>query len=133
LFDTIIRKMPIRAGVSYGEMEADREKGIYVGKALVNAYEFEQEQEWIGGALTPDAQQVVVGRTPAARYDWWLVPFDVPLKGDIRRPCLAINWTQGVHALWRGWQPVPKDHAKKYKNAVDFHDEVCLQCGKSKK
>jgi len=41
-------QLPARGAISYGEFYADSANGIYVGRALVEAYETAESQEWIG-------------------------------------------------------------------------------------
>ena len=45
--------LPIRVGVAFGEFIADTRRSVYLGRALVDAYETEQQQDWIGGAYHP--------------------------------------------------------------------------------
>ena len=44
-----------RIGISYGEVCFDNREQIYVGKALVHAYELERKQEWCGAVLSQAA------------------------------------------------------------------------------
>jgi len=44
---------PIRAGVAYDDMFVDTERSVFVGQAIIKAYDLEQNQVWIGGAIDP--------------------------------------------------------------------------------
>jgi hypothetical protein len=46
---------PIRGAISYGDFFADVSKKIFVGKALVEAYQESESQNWIGLILSPSA------------------------------------------------------------------------------
>ena len=57
-------RFPFRLGLARGEAHIEPAAGIFVGRALVEAYETEQLQNWFGGALSPliadsDAEQVL--------------------------------------------------------------------------
>jgi len=134
----------IRCGVSYGEAYLDQENSIYVGKALIDAYNLEQQQAWCGAALTPTAVQRLPSEARSGKFPhWWTIPYDVPLKEEQQINTLAINWTWGIHHKrnfnflpWSGSSPEPTetdwqtqpDVCEKWKNTKTFHDKVCSQC-----
>jgi hypothetical protein len=77
---TIQTSTPVRAGVAYGEFSRCPKNELYVGKALVEAYEWEQCQEWVGGALSPTAAKKSP-RDKQGQKEWGLKLYDkVPLK-----------------------------------------------------
>lgn len=47
---SLSRNVPIRVGVAYGECTMTPERKLYIGKSLVDAYDTERSQNWIGGA-----------------------------------------------------------------------------------
>lgn len=143
IFETILHgSTRIRGGISYGELLVDSSNSIYVGKAIVDAYDLERRQQWAGAALTPTAYE----RVPAyARNgtlaDWWVIPHRVPCKSDESIDALAVNWTWGMHQM--GWQPrwhsdreMPNaidwanqpDVCQKFINTKAFHDAHCRWC-----
>jgi hypothetical protein len=72
--------------------------------------------------------------------DWWVVPYDVPLKEDKTLQTLAVNWTWGGHSWWRvSWSESKKlpdesdwaarpDVCAKFVNTKAFHKAVCRNC-----
>lgn len=78
--EMIHRGMPLRGAVTCGEFYADRERNVYVGPALVEAYEYAEKQDWIGYVLTPQAREKLSGTEfdPARSIDY--VEYDVPVK-----------------------------------------------------
>lgn len=127
----------LRCGVSFGEAEMDVPNAAYVGKALVEAYELQESQEWAGGALTPKA----VERLPTEAKTY-LIQYKVPRKTKQPMETLAINWTIGSHepgefpSPWntitrepttRDWFERP-DVCRKWWNTVAFHDAMCRKC-----
>lgn len=74
-------EMRLRAGISYGEFFHDVKNELYIGKAIVDAYQLEKRQEWCGGALAESAR----GKIPKEYWDgkfadWPIVEYDVPVK-----------------------------------------------------
>ena len=51
----IWKRKPLRGALSFGEFYSDKEKGIYVGPGLSDAYKYAEKQDWIGFVMTPDA------------------------------------------------------------------------------
>ncbi len=160
LFITVFnRHIRIRVGISYGDVYIDNENKIYVGPAIVEAYKMEQAQEWSGGALTKSAEQVIPPMIPpcsADEFKWPVIPYNVPIKEDAKRvnelndfanKTLAINWTLGIHPandnyfMWSKDKEYPTaeeanlypDIEKKRINIKRFHDEICRQCGGTKR
>jgi hypothetical protein len=75
----LIKGLPLRIGVAFGESVMDAYRRIYVGKAVVDAYETEHRQEWIGVACHPScldapyndqlcSRTVHLGSIPLVRY-----------------------------------------------------------------
>ncbi|MBC8492225.1 MAG: hypothetical protein H8D43_00460 [Chloroflexi bacterium] len=144
LFATVFKVgTRLRCGVSYGEAFMDAENSIYVGKPLIEAYCLQQAQAWSGGALTRKAVERLPApaRTGQYRWDWFLVPYEVPKKGNRTVRTLAIDWTIGVHdgpdfLRWSKTDAVPPedewekrpDVCEKWQNTKRFHDSVCKRC-----
>lgn len=42
---------PLRGAVTHGEVSIDQQSRIYLGPALVDAYELERSQQWVGAAI----------------------------------------------------------------------------------
>ncbi len=84
----------MRIGVDYGEFHIDEDNGIYVGPALVHAYQLEEAQEWCGGALTSGA----AARVASTSAESWTVDYAVPVKAACKVTSdRAINWVYAPH------------------------------------
>jgi hypothetical protein len=55
--EAVCREMPLRGALGIGEFYADKEKGIYLGQGLIDAYEYAEAQDWIGLVVTPAAHK----------------------------------------------------------------------------
>jgi hypothetical protein len=51
----IISGIPVRGAISIGDLYTNKKKGVIVGDALVSAYEYGENQNWLGLLLTPNA------------------------------------------------------------------------------
>lgn len=143
IFETMLDgATKIRGGIAYGNMHIDSVNSLYVGVPIIEAYKLEQNQQWSGAALALSA----VARLPEyARtgedFDWWIKPWDVPLKNGKAMSTLAVNWSSGIHdPLWRllwsersddpiqdDWDNVP-DLCEKFTNTKRFHLHHCRVC-----
>lgn len=143
VFETILDgKTMIRAGIAYGEAYIEPENSIYIGKAIIDAYELEKIQEWAGAALCSSAVLRIPELARSGKFvDWWVVPWAVPLKHKQTMLTLAINWNLGIHAPdWRlRWSrksdmPEKSDWAtnkilsEKFMNTKLFHEAHCIYC-----
>ena len=45
--------MPLRGALSFGHFYADKVRNVYIGDALIEAYEYAEKQDWVGFVLTP--------------------------------------------------------------------------------
>jgi hypothetical protein len=73
-------QFPLRGAVAYGEFIADDKH--FVGKALVDAVDYEKKQQWSGCLVTPDCAETIknsyyVSRNP---LDMQTIDYQVPLK-----------------------------------------------------
>jgi hypothetical protein len=94
VFNAFINGIPLRAGIGFGECYVDRRTSTYLGPAIVDAYEVEAAQEWIGAALHPNCP---IYRIPhrGHHYRGQLVRYQVPTKTESRLNLeTAIDWTE---------------------------------------
>jgi hypothetical protein len=144
LFETISEgRTKVRGALAYGEAFIDAPNSLYVGTPIIEAYSLEQEQQWSGAALTQSAIDRLPPLARSGEYaDWWLVPYDVPLKNKSSQNTLAVNWNQGIHhPSWRlrwskssdlplesDWKDKPSV-CEKFVNTKIFHELHCFYCG----
>jgi hypothetical protein len=141
IFETMFKpEIRVRAGISFGEFFVDPSNGIYLGKALVEAYRLEQQQAWVGGALTFSAKEQFSDNNS------WLVPYAVPIRKKngllSTLDTMAVDWTFGHHrpgTLDLNWkitsdEPTREEEEKepkiieKWRNTRKFHSEICTFC-----
>lgn len=100
----ILRTLPARAAITFGEAYINEGKNIHIGKnSFTKAYELEQSQNWIGGILDTS----LINRFPELfineslqgiiKYD--KIPFKKHKKFkelDTKSIKYAINWVYGI-------------------------------------
>lgn len=71
--------IPVRGAMAYGDFYADKEKNIFFGPALIEAYRYGENQDWIGFVLTPSviSQMAAIGVPADQRLDYayWNIPY----------------------------------------------------------
>jgi len=74
-------RRPLRGALTFGEFYAKKEKNIFVGPALIDAYRYGEKQKWIGLVLTPMARKRLKEIRPSLNggsVDY--ADYDVPVK-----------------------------------------------------
>lgn len=74
----ILAAIPARGAISHGKLYSNLEKNIFVGEALIEAYEYGEDQDWIGLLLTPSVYRKLEGShlDVRERYNYRRVPND---------------------------------------------------------
>jgi hypothetical protein len=49
----ILNHIPVRGALTVGSFYADQDKKVFLGEALIDAYEYGEKQNWLGFLLTP--------------------------------------------------------------------------------
>lgn len=77
----ICKRIPLRGALGIGAFYADKENGIFLGPALIDAYQYAEKQHWIGLVLTPKAcsESQKWNLCPPDRGKY--IKCDVPMKG----------------------------------------------------
>jgi len=53
--EVILAGIPVRGALAFGELYADAAHNLYLGKALIDAYEYGEQFDWLGFVLHPTA------------------------------------------------------------------------------
>lgn len=130
LFATIPgTRVRLRAGIAYGELFVDPENESYLGKAIVEAHQLEQVQEWAGGALTPSAaEQLPDIQAFGQRLQWWVKRYPAPLKPDASRALCSpwvVDWTFGIHDFTT--LPSSAERDQPTAEEVEAHPNICAK------
>ncbi len=93
----IVQGFIIRGGISYGDMFIDRNESIFVGTALIEAYDLEINQEWVGITIHENVvnafPQIFNGDLQFAEYlNYLFVRYPVPMKHGEVKSLYTVNW-----------------------------------------
>jgi hypothetical protein len=93
----LARGLPLRGAIDYDEMYSNPSTGVFVGKALANAYAAEGIQDWIGISLLDSVRtryEALFKIVDDERYilSVLLKKYPVPLKGGQTECRYTINW-----------------------------------------
>jgi len=108
--------LPIRGAVTLGPLMSSA--GIELGKSIVEAYEKEQKQDWIGCWIADECRRDVnIDRYMANKS---IIPYEIPLKNGKVDTKLAFNWIMSV--TWKVMFANGKNDftLQQVKNAVNF-------------
>ncbi|MHB8586113.1 MAG: hypothetical protein ACYDDF_09820 [Thermoplasmatota archaeon] len=85
--------IPIRGAIVRGEFYADERRNLYLGKGLIEAYDWAQKQDWAGAIVAP-GQALTWSSEERTRYQsiGLVVSYPVPLKEGPVVENLAIGW-----------------------------------------
>jgi hypothetical protein len=145
LFRTLFgaQNTKVRIGVSYGEFYVNPQKDLFLGKAIVEAHKIEQQQVWMGGALSKGAEERMRRIIPSFPMGWFLAEYPIPVNGGKDADLiggLAVDWTQGDHDYfdmhWSSNLEEPTavewernhDICTKWRNTRVFHRQRCFWC-----
>jgi len=93
----IVHKMPLRGGISYGDIYIDPHRNIVLGRALIDAYELEKKQNWIGIAIDKSVEKAFpnlfkIIKDPSNVFNPLFLKYDVPFKDCSTKKLHTLNW-----------------------------------------
>jgi hypothetical protein len=96
MFSLLREKVPVRGAMSCGSFYADPTNGIYLGDALLDAYELGENQDWLGFVLTPSTtarlEELNLPIKERLNYSYYNIPFKKPRKTNSHAACILGNW-----------------------------------------
>ena len=82
----------IRGALSCGEFYVDTENNAYVGQALIDAYELEEKQYWLGVSLHGSIENTANFVRAQKEFPNLIIQSLVPIKNSSNKP-FCVNWT----------------------------------------
>jgi len=128
-------KLPVRGAVALDEMHVDENDNIFIGKGLLEAYDLEHSQDWIGVAIENSIFEVYkesfseYNRRYENLFKFVFPEYNIPYKENQQRNCnRVINWRlnfrhkEGIKSLFND---DGNDSVKtKINNTIDFIKEM---------
>jgi len=118
-------ELPIRGAISVGDIILSDD--VVIGKPIVEAYEMEQQQEWIGCMVSSNALGAISsGAKDNHIKDLAIVEYEIPCKkGKVER-LFAYNWTLSETFKESGFRILNKKQSidwsseRKHRNTWEF-------------
>ncbi len=82
----------LRGAITHGEFYADSKANAYVGKALIDAYKLEEDQDWLGLSLHDSVEVVKYFQQALNEHNGYIVRSLVPLRSNSNKKPYCINW-----------------------------------------
>lgn len=84
----------VRGALTYGDIFINQNKNTILGPALVKAYEYEKNQDWVGGIVDPDFEEMFVEGISTAPENLKnnLVAYCAPFKSGFIKEYRCIGW-----------------------------------------
>jgi hypothetical protein len=125
--------IPVRGAMSCDDFYADKRNNVFFGKALIEAYHYGENQNWIGFVLSPSCveQMAAIGLPADQRLDYayWNIPYK---RMDETLPRSLPAYILGGSAEGSSRNVILdklremrarlkcSDHIAKYENAISF-------------
>ncbi len=90
IIESILKGIPLRGATAFGDIIVDDEKGILLGQPIVDAYELEKKQDWIGVVFHPSTAHFKIGDSEPTPTLWYK-RYDVPMKGNVVESQLVLE------------------------------------------
>ncbi len=140
--EMISKHIPLKGALTVGEFYTEPEHGIFLGEALIKAYEYAENQNWLGFVLTPEILTLLEQNKREKEISFCkrhYVEYEVPYKKNTKRRLLAYRLDKfnkginikkiGDYNLWRALvqmeHTAPKKAKVKYQNTKEFMLESC--------
>lgn len=126
----ILQGIPVRGSITFGPLYSQQQKNIFLGEALIDAYEYGEKQNWLGLVLTPRVSSRLQGGELAVTRRAHYRKVDAP--GIITHPApddvyafafnnMQINWGNPyMKAVEAMRQQAPANCMAKYENTLAF-------------
>ncbi len=147
LFAVSVEKcIPVRGAISYGKFSINEEKSLYVGKALIDAYDISESSQWQGIVVSDQVAEKLLTKNNAyaselirkwnlefkendeiKSKDCYVINWVKAFKGrfNIPAPISVENWYKAFEKWFGPFENLHPSIQKKYINTVNFIND-CL-------
>lgn len=100
----VTHKIPVRGAIACDEFYADNNHGMFFGKALVEAYEYGEAQDWIGYLLCPSSvvrlDEVGLHAVKQLNYAYTNIPVKIDSPANKLPPHIVRNLPACILGRW---------------------------------
>ena len=128
--ELVLARIPVRAALSCGDLYSQKERNVFIGRALIEAHAYGEGQDWIGFVLTPTtlARMKEIDLPVSERPFYRLVNDTTVLKPGIFGPVYAFAFNNGemnrtspyLEALLAMRETAPAIALPKYERTIAF-------------
>jgi len=95
--ELILNKIPVRGAMSFGDLYSQKERNVFIGPALVDAYHYGEGQNMLGFLLAPSAVKALksIGLPANERFHYRKVVNSSALKPGLGGPVYAFAFNSG--------------------------------------
>lgn len=128
----IEERWPLRGGIAYGDCVLNRETRTFVGQPIVQAYQVEQSQEWLGAAIHETAlNHKRLGTLIQCTED--VIKYAIPVKPKAPALDYAIHWgpySMGAKTVLKSLIKEANDPSvkAKYEATLGYLKAHCSDC-----
>lgn len=123
----ILKRIPLRGALTVGDLYTQKKKNIFLGKALIDAYEYGNKQNWIGFILTPSVYDRLESRDYFKQGMYRRVQYyeiiTHPKKENVFAFTMNAPCLEAIQAMEN---QAPTKDRDKYKNTENF----IMSCGR---
>ena len=123
----LLEGIPVRGAISYGGLYTQKRKNIFIGEALIEAYEYGEKQDWLGLLLSPSISRCF-GGLPEPLRELYRSPHK---RGIITHACPNDVYAYGLRepgndidaclvSLRAMRDSAPHEARRKYTNTEEF-------------
>lgn len=97
---SLIVGIPLRGGIAYGELRVDKQRGLYMGVPVIEAYETGEDAQWLGIVIHSHTLRVNLKDAAKPYEQPYFVEWNVPKKDCGTRKMAVVNWPQVFKSLF---------------------------------
>jgi hypothetical protein len=126
----ILHRIPVRGALTHGSLYSQSAENIFVGPALIDAYNYGEKQQWVGFILTPSVFKRLESSSVAlaARAHYRLVDESGIINHEPSTPVHAFAFNNGtvqgknpyLSALQQMKTNAPPHAKEKYERTISF-------------
>jgi hypothetical protein len=126
----ILNQIPVRGAISHGSLYSQSRQNIFVGPALIDAYHYAENQEWLGFILTPSVctRLAETDLSLESRAHYRLITEPDIIHYEPATPVYAFAFNNGtvngknpyLQALEKMKEKAPVKAQAKYDNTIAF-------------
>jgi hypothetical protein len=123
IFSAVENGLMIRGAVTAGELIISR--GAVIGKPIVEAYEHEQRQEWMGCWLTAGCiREVSEEKLNGLVTEGLILDYNIPLKSEDVKSYYALNWVRFMTIIYQFVYEGNPHAEERLKRTTQFLDDL---------